>query len=103
MEKLITEITEKLLATLANGDCITDETNEHGFELVTDEPVNGEVSISWVANVSGPKGIVGKVLTALAHHYTLRLTAMGEQQAEYYETIGFVREGRDMVRAKISE
>ncbi|MCC6415087.1 MAG: hypothetical protein IT582_04175 [Opitutaceae bacterium] len=98
-----TELTQKLLEVLANGDCITTETDEHGFELVTDEPVNGEVRISWVANVSGPKGIVGKVLTALAHHYTLRLTAMGEQQAEYYETIGFVRAGRDMVLAKSSE
>lgn len=93
-------ITNKLLAVLSAGECLTDEANEYGIEIITDAPRNGELRISWVANVSAPSGTVGAVLADLASEYSLRLTAMGGSQAEYYQSIGFTRDGRDMVLAK---
>ena len=99
----IGSIVNNLASVLRDGDSLTTEGNAYGFEIVTDEVNDGEIYISWIENKDAPKKTVADVLRGLSDLFDLRLTPLGGSQEGYYESLGFVKKGKDMVLARISE
>jgi len=93
-------IVNDLASVLRNGDPLTTEGDAYGFEIVTDEVKDGELYISYIENKSSPKRTVANVLIGLSDLFDLRLTPLGGSQEKYYESLGFVKKGKDMVLKK---
>jgi hypothetical protein len=99
----IGKIVNDFAAVLREGDSLTTEGDPYGFEIVTDEVKNGELYISWIENKTAPKRTVADVLIGISDLFDLRLTPLGGSQESYYESLGFVKKGKDMVLARTSK